>query len=104
MDVRLRNLRVAARPDRADRRAFGDGGVLGDRDRAQVRERHRVAVGRLDRDALPRGRHRARERHGAGRRRDHSRARLAGDVDAPVLATRIGMARIEDEGLEDGAP
>ena len=103
VDIRLLDLGVAARADRADRRALRDGGVRGDRDRAQMRQRHRVAVGRLDRDALPRGRHRAGEGHRARGGCDHGGAGSAADVDAPVLAARIRMARIEDEGLKDGA-
>jgi hypothetical protein len=48
MDVGLRELRLAARADRPDGVAFGDGGVRRDRDRAEMRERHGVAVRRLD--------------------------------------------------------
>ncbi len=102
MDVGLRDLDLAARPDRADPCPFGDRGALGRADRAEVRQRHRVTVGRLDRDALPRGR----DRPGEGDRprggRDDRRAGVASHVDASMLAGRVRMRRIEDERLEHG--
>jgi len=41
-----------ARPDRGDDLALADGRACCDSDRAEVRERDRVTVGRLDREAL----------------------------------------------------
>ncbi len=85
MDVGLADLGLAARPDRADRRSLRDGRMQRDSDRAEVSERHRVAVGGLDREALPRGGDRAGERHGpCGRceRRSSPRRRRRRSLDA----------------------
>jgi hypothetical protein len=101
MDVRRRHLGIAGRADRPDAVALGDRRALADRDRAEVRERYVVAVGGRDRDRPARGRHRPRERHRSRGRRDDKAAGVSRDVDASMLTARVGMGRIEAEGLED---
>ena len=56
VDIRLRQLGIAARPDRRRPRAPSRRRALGDGDRAEMGERDRVSVRRLDRDALARRR------------------------------------------------
>ena len=89
MDVRHVHLRVAGRPDRADPVALRHGGAPGDRQRAEVGERHRVAVPSDDRHAEAARRDAAGERDGSGGGGDHRRAGLACDVDSPVLPARV---------------
>ena len=98
--VRLRNLDVARRSDPADEVALRDLRAVGDRDRAEMRERDGVAVGGRDRQALAGGRDGPGERDRPGRRRDDRRLRGAADVDPSVLPGRVRMRRIEDERLE----
>jgi hypothetical protein len=59
----------------------------------------RVAVRGFDRHGLPAGWNAAGEADGSGARREDGSARLATDVDAPVLArfVRVGA---EEEGLQ----
>jgi hypothetical protein len=97
VDVRLIVVGRSARPDRPGNRALRDRIALVDRDRAEVAERHGIALGGLDGDRLAVGRHRAGERDGAGRRRQHVGTGRAGHVDAAMLACRIGVGRIEVE-------
>ena len=103
VDVGLRHLGVAARTDRADDGALRDGCIARDGDRAEVRERHRVAVSGRDRDALPRRGHAAREGDAAGGGRKHRRAGVTADIHPAVLAGRVWVGRVEDERLQDGA-
>jgi hypothetical protein len=102
VDARDGRFRGAARAHRPDRRTLGDRVALGHADRPEVDERDGVAVGREDRDAAPVGRQRARERHDTRRGRPDGRAVRAGDVDAAVLPTRIGV-RAERERTHDRA-
>jgi hypothetical protein len=101
MDIRLRDLRVAARADGAECVALCDNGVLPDGDRAEMRQGDGVAVRRLDRDALTRGGNGAGEGHGSGHGRDHGRAGVGSDIHAPVLPRSVRMRVIEDERLQD---
>jgi hypothetical protein len=100
MDVRLRHLGVSRGPCRghgltfADRRSFRDG------ERAEMRERDGVAVGRRDREALARDRDGSGERHRPGRGRDDAGAGLGAEIDAAVLAGCIGMRRVVGERLQ----
>jgi hypothetical protein len=87
--------------ERADWIAFGHGRVLLHRELTQVRERHRPAVRRLDRDRPAAAGHGAGERDAPGRRRPHRRGRRAGNVDAAMLPGRVRVAGVEGEGRED---
>jgi hypothetical protein len=89
VEVRHRQLRDAARPDRGDRIALGDQRAPSDTQRPEMQQRHRVAVGRLDRQRLAPGRHRAGERDGSSGRRDHRRALRSTDVDPAMLAAFV---------------
>ena len=89
VDARDGVLGRPAPPHRPDRRAFVDGRALLDGDRAEVDERDRKAVRRLDGHAAAIRRERPGERHG-------SRGGCAdrgpfgpGDVDATVLTARV---------------
>ena len=101
VDVRRRDLRLAGGADRGDGVALGDRGALRDVDRAEVGQRDGEAVGGLDREARARCGHGAGERDDARRGRAHVGARVAADVDAPVLAGGVRVRRVEDERLED---
>jgi hypothetical protein len=68
MHVRLAGLRVAARADRADHVALGDGRRGGDDDRAEMREGDREPVRGRDRDHPAGARDGSGERDGAGGR------------------------------------
>jgi hypothetical protein len=89
VEVRHRQLRDAARPDRGDRIALGDQAAPPDPERPEMQQRDRVAVGRLDRQRLAAGRHRPGERDGSAGRRDHRRALRSTDVDPAMLAARV---------------
>jgi hypothetical protein len=97
VDVRLGVLRLAGPTGRADAPALGDLVAARDGDGAEVDERDRVAVGRLDRHRAASAGHGAGERDRAGRRRLDERACRRGDVDAAMLLGRIGIVP-EDEG------
>ena len=101
--VRLRHLRVGADADRPDAGAFGDRGAARDRDRAEVRQRHGVPVGGCDRDAVSGRRDGAREGDVPGCWSVHRRAEVIAHVDPTVLARRVRMRGIEEEGLQHGA-
>jgi hypothetical protein len=103
VDVGPVHLRRAARADGADRSTLRHGRVARDGDRAEVRQRDRQPVGRLDRHRLAARRYGPREADDAGRRRDDGRVRGRRDVDAAVLPARVGMRRVEREALDDGA-
>ena len=101
--VRHRELDVAARPDRADARALEDGGAARHANRAEVQERHGVAVLCLDRHALATVRDRAGEADDASCGRAYGRARGAGDVDAAMLPRRVRVTLAEREAAQDVA-
>jgi hypothetical protein len=101
VDVGNGDLGVAARADRSDRIALGDGRALRDEQRAQMGERDGVAVRREDRDALAGRRHGAGEGHGTGCGRDHGRPGVTRDVDAAMLPGGVRMRRVERVGLDD---
>jgi hypothetical protein len=103
MHVGITDLRVAARADRADHVALGDGRRLGRNDRAEMRERDREPVGGRDRDDSSRARDAAGERDGSRRRGAHWITRLRPDVDATMLARGVRVRRVEAERLEDRA-
>jgi len=67
-------LRDAAEADGADRLAFAHGRASLHRERAEMQQRHRVPVGRLDRDRSSAGRNRPRERDDPRRRSRHGGA------------------------------
>ena len=86
--------------DRRDHITLGDGRVLLDRDRAEMRERHRPPVCGLDRHRLAAAGHRAGEGDDAGPRRVHRFSRAPSEVYAPMLPRGIGARRIERERLQ----
>jgi hypothetical protein len=89
VDVGAGVLGLAARTERADRRALGEDGPSGDRDRVQVQERDRVAVGCLDRHRPAVHRQDSGEADDA---RGGRRNRVSGgsrDVDATVVARLV---------------
>ena len=96
----------ATRADRADRRAFRDALSLGNPGLPEVRERHRVPVGRRDRHSATMRRNGADERNRACRR---CRDRLpvgGADVDPAVLSSRVrvGAERERPEHLPTDRP
>jgi hypothetical protein len=95
VDVRFRQLGLAARTDRADRFPLDDGHALGHGYGPEVNERHRVALGSRDCDGPSATRNGAGEGHGARHRRDDVSARGSADVDPAVLARGV---RIVPEG------
>ncbi len=104
MDVRNGLLGRAARPDSGHCVTFRDGRALRDGERAEMREGHRVPIGRLDRKALATRRDEAGEAHRPGRGRDDRIALRRGtDVDAAVLAGGVRVRLVVRERLEHGA-
>jgi hypothetical protein len=95
MDVRRRGDGVLARPHLADDGPLGDLRAARDADRRQLEQRHRPAVGGLDRQRPAAAGDGAGERDGAGRGRAHGRSRRRADVDAPVLPRRVGVGEGE---------
>jgi hypothetical protein len=91
VDARHRLLGRAARAHRPDRRTLAHLVAFRDADRAEMDEGHRIAVGGEDGDALTVGRERSGERDDTRRRRPDRRAFCARDVDAAVLAARVGV-------------
>ena len=102
MDIRLRLLRVAARPDRSGGVALADRRALVRHDRAEMRERDHEPVGGRDRDRLARRRDGSGERDCPGRGCDDSSAGVRADVDPAVLPAAVRARRVEDEWLQDG--
>jgi hypothetical protein len=98
--VRLRKLALARRTDAADDIALCNTHPVGDRDRAEMRQRDGIAVGGGDGHALAGGRDGPGERDRPGRRRDDRCVRGGADVDSSVLPGGVRMRRIEDERLE----
>ena len=103
VDVGLRQLGVATRPDGADDSPLRERSTLLDRDRAEVRERDGIAVERRDRDALAGRRNGAGEGDDARRGREDRRPCLAADVDAAVLPGRVRVRGVERERLQHRA-
>jgi hypothetical protein len=103
VDVRHRELRYAARPDRPDPIALGHDRPALDLIRPQVHERDGVAVLCLDRHSLATGRNDAGEGDGAARGGDHRRARHCADVDPAVLSRGVRI-RAEGERPQNRAP
>jgi len=101
--VRTGHLGVAGRTDGAYALALGDHLASRNRDRPEVRERHRIPVGRVDRDAPAGGGHRACERDGPGGGRSHGVTLRSRHVDASMLTSRVRMGVVERERLDDGA-
>jgi hypothetical protein len=85
-------LRLARRADGADRRALRDRRVSRDGDRAEMEERHGVAVHRGDRERPAAMRCRAGERDDPARGRGDGRPGRGADVDAAVLAAGVRVA------------
>ena len=103
VDVRHRQLGLAARADRADELPLRDGVAAPDDVRPEVNERHRIAVGSRDRHRLAADRHRPRERD---RARDGSNHRCPGgraDVDPTMLSGGIWVRAVEREEREHRA-
>ncbi len=92
--------RVRTLADSPDDGSFGDLVAAHDVGRAQLQQRDRVTVRRLDRDRTPAARNRAGERNGAGSRRAHGGPDLGADVDAAVLATCVRVVA-ERERAQD---
>jgi hypothetical protein len=92
-------LRLSARPDRAERLALDDLGCPLHGRRAEMRERHGVAVRGLDRDTPAAHGHGSGEGDRAAGGRDHGSAGGSADVDAAMLARRVGV-RSEHEWLQ----
>jgi hypothetical protein len=86
MDIRLRQLGLAAWPNGADDVAFGDRGAARRSDRPQVDECDGVAGRRLNGHDAAADRDRPREADRSARRRSHVRARRGADVDPSVLS------------------
>jgi hypothetical protein len=103
VNVRNRELDLAARTDRADARALVHARTASDGDRAEVQERHRVAVLGLDRHALATVRDGAGEADGASCGREHGGARVTRNVDAAMLPRRVRVALAEREAAQDVA-
>jgi hypothetical protein len=99
MEVRGRMLGLSARTDRADRLALDDLGCPLHACGAEMRERHGVAIGGLDRDTPAAHRHGSGEGDRAAGRREDGSAGGCADVDAAMLARRVGV-RSEHELLQ----
>jgi hypothetical protein len=95
--VRLRQFDDAARADGSHHRRFSHERPARHSDRPEVDKRGRIAKRRLDRHRLPAGRHRPGKGHHALRRREHGVAAGCAEVDAAVLAARVGVRVVEQE-------
>jgi hypothetical protein len=95
LHVGAAHLGIATRADRPDAVAFCDRRALAQGDRPELRERHRPAVGRQDRERPSAPRHRSGERHRASGGRSDRLSRSAADVDSAVLSPRVGTRGIE---------
>ena len=89
-------LTLAARADRADPRPLGENRVAVDGDRAEVDERDGVAVRRLHGHRSAAAWDGAGEAHDPGGGRSRRRPLLAGNVDASMLPSGVGIVP-EDE-------
>jgi hypothetical protein len=91
MNIGIGVLRVAARAELGDRVAFVDRRALLDSQGAEVREGDRVSARGCDRQTEPVRRNGAREGHRAAGRGANRLASICADVDAAVLAARVGV-------------
>ncbi len=89
VDVRLCHLEIARGSDGCDDLPIADDCATGDDSRAEVRERHGIAVPGQHRDDQPALRNRPDKAHGAGCGSMHALPRGTCDVDASVLASLI---------------
>ena len=103
LHVRDRILRNAARPDDRDRLALGDDVTPADERSAEVQQRHRVAVGGLDRDRETVRRDPTRERDRPPDRSNDRVAEGALNVDAAVLARCKRIVLRKEEPAQHGA-
>jgi hypothetical protein len=97
VDVRGRQLRLAARVDRTHGVAFVHRNPAPDRIRAEMHERDRVSVERLDRHRLAAHRHGSGIRDRAGRRSDNRGPDGRADVDSAMLPGSVGVHAVERE-------
>ena len=110
MTATLNYLFIANRPDLTvwENVALGDEAAARDRDRAELQQRHRVAVGGLDRHGPAAAGHGTAERDRAGGRRAHGGADVGADVDAAVLAggvrVRAQLERPDDRPVGGPGP
>jgi hypothetical protein len=100
MDVRGAGDGVLARANLTDDGALGDGTAACDRDRAELEQRHGVAVGGLNRQRAPTRRDRPDERDGACCGSHDRIADARTDVDPAVLAGGV-LVRSERERPQD---
>ena len=100
MNVRRGGDNVGALTDSAHGRPFGDLVAAHHADRAELQQRDRVAVGRLDRDRTTAAGDRADERDGAGSRRAHDSPKVGADVQATVLTAGVDVVA-ERERAQD---
>jgi len=90
-------LSVPGEADGADGLTLGDVGSARDVHGAEMDERDRVAVARLDRERPSSARDEARERHDTSGRRAHRAARRPANIDTPVLPRRVRVRCREGE-------
>jgi hypothetical protein len=95
IDVGLRQVDHAARPDGPDDRAFRHERPAHDPDRPEVDERGCVAGRRLDRHRLAPVRHRASERDHSALRGVYWAAARSAQIDAAMLAARVRVRVVE---------
>lgn len=96
VDVRDRRDRVDAFANEAHDRSFGDDDTAHDARRAELQQRHRIAVGCLDRDRPASARNEPGERDRARSRSENRTPELGGDVDPAMLPARV-LVRAERE-------
>ncbi len=100
VDMRSRRDRVGALADVADDSALRDEAAAHATRRTELQQRHRIAVGGLDRQRPTAARDRADERDHPRRRGKHGASELGADVDAAVLPARV-VVRAERERSQD---
>ena len=100
--VRPANAEVdrALRADRPHHASLGDGRLGADVERAEMRERNGVAVGRAQAQRQTVSGGRSGVRDDAAYRRENGLARVAADLDAAALTARVRMSGIEGKGAE----
>ena len=108
MDVRDAVLGLARRPDLGDQVSSGHRRSASDPQRAEVRERHLVPVGRRDGHRQPVRGNLACEGHLAGDGRPNGVRVAHGDVDATVLSGSVRVVtereRAQDDAVDRPAP
>lgn len=100
VDIRLVGV---VRDSADDRLPLRDGCAAFHVDRAEMKQRRRIAGRRLDRDGLAPVRDDARERHRSVDRRANGRSGVRTDVDASMLSGAVRVSGVEDEWAQDGA-